>query len=275
MTMEPDVAVFREVELDPSSPVPVYYQFYEILRPQLGTEQFPSGSKLPTERVIAEAVGISRQTVRQAFSRLEREGLLFRRQGDGTYVAEPRVEGSLTFLMGFTHEISSRGLRVRSRVLDLRLVKPPAAVGEALGPTPPRDGAVMLRRVRSLDGIPATLETVWLPADLCEPLLTLNMTDRSLYATLRDQLGIEPKSGSERLTATLLDEFEASELDRRPGDAALLVERTSFDADGRCIEVVKSLLRADRFSFTTQLNLEQQHANQEPLGESPSNTSIQ
>jgi GntR family transcriptional regulator len=114
----------------------------------------------------------------------------------------------------------------------------------------------MLRRVRSLDGLPVTLETVWLPAELCSPLLTLNMTDRSLYATLRDLLGIEPRHATERLTATLLDEFEASELDQRLGEPALLVERTTTDAAGRGVEAVKTLLRADRFSFTAQLDLE-------------------
>lgn len=245
-----------EIQVDADSPVPVYYQLYENLRSQLGTEQFPSGSKLATERTIAELVGVSRQTVRQAFARLEREGLIFRRQGDGTYVSEPRVEGSLRFLKGFTTELTERGLRVRSLVLDLRLVTPPTMVSDALGLSSSKDGAVMLRRVRSLDGLPVSLETVWLPADLCSSLLGLNMTDRSLYATLRDMLNIEPKQASERLTATVLDEFEAGELDQNPGQPALLVERTTRDAAGRCIEVVKTLLRADRFSLTAELELE-------------------
>lgn len=256
--METSVSLdaLQEIELDASSPVPVYYQLYEFLHSQLGTGVFPSGDKLPTERSIAEAIGVSRQTVRQAFSRLEREGLIFRRQGDGTYVSEPRVEGSLRFLKGFTHELSERGLRVRSRVLDLRLVSPTASVREALGLSTNRESAVMLRRVRSLDGLPATFETVWLPADLCAPLVAINMTDRSLYATLRDQLGIEPRRASERLSATVLDEFEAGELDQRPGEPALLVERTSYDDNDRCVEMVKTLLRADRFSFTADLDLE-------------------
>lgn len=250
------LAAFNEVELDSSSPVPVYYQLYEFLHAQLGSEHFPSGGKLPTERAIAEVTGVSRQTVRQAFSRLEREGLLFRRQGDGTYISEPRVEGSLRFLKGFTNEISGRGLRVRSRVLDLRLTRPPASVRTALGIPAGDDTVVMLRRVRSLDGLPASFETVWMPADLCASLVSINMTDRSLYATLRDQLGIEPRRASERLTATVLDEFEAGELDQNPGQPALMVERSSYDENDRCVEVVKTLLRADRFSFTAELNLE-------------------
>lgn len=243
------------IEIDPTSPVPVYYQLYESLRSQLGTEPFAPGARLSTERSIAESVGVSRQTVRQALARLEREGLVHRRQGDGTYVSEPRLEGSLRVLSGFTSELSRRGLRVRNRVLDLRLVTPPSAVGETLGIGTGRDTAVMLRRVRLLDGAPATLETVWLPADRTAALLGLAMENRSLYATLRE-LGIEPHRAVERLGATVLDEFEASELERRPGDPALLVERTTYDPDDRPIEAVKTLLRADRFSFSAELDLD-------------------
>ncbi|HTN58735.1 MAG TPA: GntR family transcriptional regulator [Protaetiibacter sp.] len=244
------------IELDTSSLVPVYYQLYEALRAQLGTDPYAPGSRFSTERSIAERVGVSRQTVRQALARLEREGLVHRRQGDGTYVSEPRLEGSLRILSGFTSELGLRGLRVRNRVLDLKLVTPPTAVAESLGLGTARDSAVMLRRVRILDGAPATLETVWLPADRCAPLLGVAMENRSLYTTLREQLGIEPHRAVERLGATVLDEFEASELDRRPGDPALLVERTTYDSDDRPIEAVKSLLRADRFSFSTELDLD-------------------
>lgn len=257
----------EELELDLASPVPAYYQLYESLHSQLGSEPFPSGSKLPTERTIAEIIGVSRQTVRQAFSRLEREGLIFRRRGDGTYVSEPRVEGSLRFLKGFTHEISERGLRVRSRVLDLRIARPPASVRDSLGLGPNQRTAVMLRRVRSLDGIPATFETVWLAAEICGALVEMNMTDRSLYATLRDQFGVVPRRATERLSATLLDDFEARELGQRPGGPALLVERTTFDENDRCVEVVKTLLRADRFSFTANLDLERDAVIQSSRGE--------
>jgi len=244
------------VEIDSSSPVPVYYQLYEALREQLGNAPLVPGARLATERAIAESAGVSRQTVRQALARLEREGLVHRRQGDGTYVSEPRLDGSLRVLSGFTSELSRRGLRVRNRILDLRLVAAPPSVRETLGVDGRRDGAVMLRRVRLLDGAPATLETVWLPADRFAALVDIPMENRSLYATLREQFGTEPHRATERLGATVLDEFEASELDRRPGDPALLVERTTYDRDDRPIEAVKSLLRADRFSFSAELDLD-------------------
>jgi len=60
------------IEIDPTSPVPVYYQLYEGLRSQLGAGPFAPGARLSTERSIAESIGVSRQTVRQALARNER-----------------------------------------------------------------------------------------------------------------------------------------------------------------------------------------------------------
>ncbi|HWM33397.1 MAG TPA: GntR family transcriptional regulator [Pseudolysinimonas sp.] len=256
MSDTPHVVVPEAIAIDPTSPVPAYYQLYESLRAQLGSDRMPAGAKLATERAIAELLGVGRQTVRQALARLEREGLVTRRQGDGTYISEPRVESALRSVSGFTSELGARGLRVRSRVLDLRRTRPPGPVAAELGVDARGETAVMLRRTRLLDGVPAALETVWMPAVLCAPLLEVDMTDRSLYATLRDVLGIHPAHATERLTATVLDDFEAGELGQRRGDPALLVERTTRDTAGRQFETVKSVLRADRFSFRAELDLE-------------------
>ncbi|HEX5598361.1 MAG TPA: GntR family transcriptional regulator [Micromonosporaceae bacterium] len=248
----PDVS---DIVIDETSPVPAYYQVYEALRQRLGGPDFPPGTRLPTERSMAQLLGVSRTTVRQALARLKREGLVHPRQGDGTYVAEPRVEHDLRFLHGFTAELARRGLRVRSAVLSLKAIRPSARLRETLGVTDGPDTALELRRVRSLDGGPVSLETVWLPADRCAPLLDLDLNDRSLYEALH-AIGIIPVRGHEQLTATVLDDFEAARLGQEPGAAAFLIERITYDADGRSVECVKSLLRADRFTIRTQLDLE-------------------
>lgn len=246
------------ISIDERSPVPAYYQVYEALRNHL-QDPVPSGlfpgTKLPTERALAARLGVARGTLRQALARLESEGMVFRRQGDGTYVAEPRVEHDMRFLHGFTAEFTSRGKRVHSRVLHMRAITAPPRVRQLLGAPDSADNVIELRRVRSLDGSPVSLETVWLSAARCGALLGRELTDNSLYATL-SEIGIVPVSGSEHLTATVLDPYEASELDQQPGAAAMLVERVTHDAEGQCIEVVKTLLRADRFSIRTDLDLE-------------------
>lgn len=244
-----------DIVVDESSPVPAYYQVFEGLRQRLGGPEFPPGSRLPTERSMAQHLGVSRATVREALARLERDGLVNRRQGDGTYVAEPRVEHDMRFLHGFTAELTRRGLRVRSAVLSMGLIRPSVRLRDTLGVPDGPDSAIELCRVRSLDGSPASLETVWLPGGRCAPLLGVDLNDRSLYDALR-AIGIHPVRGHEQLTATVLDGFEATQLGQRPGAAAFLVERVTYDADGRCVECVKSVLRADRFTIRTELDLE-------------------
>lgn len=250
--------VLDGVMIDDTSPVPVYYKVYEALRNHLedniGTTLTP-GTKLPTERTIATRLDIARSTLRQALARLEQDGLVHRRQGDGTYVAEPRVEHDMRFLHGFTAEFAARGQRVRSRVLSLKTVTATPRVRETLGVEAGAHSVIELRRVRSTDRTPLALETVWLSAARCGQLLQRDLADHSLYAALRE-IGIVPVSGSEYLTATVLDEYEASLLEQRAGLPAMLVERVTYDADGNCVEVVKSVLRADRFAIRTNLDLE-------------------
>lgn len=248
----PDVS---DIVVDESSPVPAYHQVYEALRPRLGSPDCPPGSRLATERSMAHSLGVSRATVREALSRLERDGLVTRRQGDGTYVAEPRVEHDMRFPHGFTGELARRGPRVRSEVLSLGPVRPSARLRDTLGVPDGPDSVIELRRVRSLDGRPLSLETVWLPGDRCSALLDADLKDRSLYDALH-AIGIRPVRGYEQLSATVLDSVEADHLGQRPGTAAFLVERVTYDAENRCVESVKSILRADRFTVHTDLDLE-------------------
>lgn len=243
------------LRVDHDAPVPVYYQLQEAVRDRLAGGLLAAGTRLPTEREVAQALGVSRMTVRRALARLEREGLLVRRQGDGTYVAEPKVESGVRFLSGFTAELAARGHRTRTRVLDRCATRPDAVVARLLDVPDTGETAIRLQRVRLLDGTPITLETAWLPAATCHPILGLDLHDRSLYEVLAEVAGVRPAHAVERLTATVLDDFEAGHLDRPAGSAAFLVERTTTGSDGRPMEHVRTLLRADRFAFTTELEL--------------------
>lgn len=239
---------------DGFSPIPAYYQVYEALRAKLVDGSVPPGAKLPTERVLAEHLRISRATLRQALDRLELDGLIVRRQGNGTFVGEPRIEHDMQYLRGFTSEFARRGRRVESTVLSLRTAPAPGRLRATLGVGRQADAVVELRRIRSLDGVPMSLETVWLPAHRCAGLLDYDLNRGSLYSALHE-LGVVPVRAEETLTATVLDEYEAEHLEQQPGVGSLLIERTTYDAAGDCVECVRTLLRADRFQVRTTLDL--------------------
>ncbi len=253
--MQHEESLLEGLSVDHESPVPAYYQLEEAIRARLVSGGLQPGMRLPVEREIARHLSVSRMTVRHALGRLEREGLLVRRRGDGTYVAEPKVETDLRFLSGFSSEVEAMGHRVRSRVLDFGLTRPDPAVRKLLAVPAGPETVIRLRRIRDLDGVPSTLETSWLPAWMCQPILGSDLTDRSLYQVLAETVGVRPAHAEERLTATVLDEFEAGHLRRPQGSAAFLIEQLSFDHDDRPMEYVKNLLRADRFVFKTTLDL--------------------
>jgi len=72
--------------IDRNSPIPLYYQLKQYFTKQMESGALHSGDRLPTEMELCEQFDISRAPVRQALSELAREGLIYRRAGQGTFV---------------------------------------------------------------------------------------------------------------------------------------------------------------------------------------------
>ncbi|WP_200880762.1 GntR family transcriptional regulator [Thermoactinomyces daqus] len=105
------------------SPVPLYYQLKEILQEMIENEELKPGDAVPPERELCEVHGISRMTARKAVMALVNEGVLFREQGKGTFVAEPKPKHLLTRLRSFTEEMEEQGFSVRSEILSFSIVE--------------------------------------------------------------------------------------------------------------------------------------------------------
>lgn len=76
------------VGIDPGSPIPIYHQLKLAIKTKIETGEFKPGERIPTEQELCERYGISRTPVRQALNEMVYEGLLIRRRGSGTFVAE-------------------------------------------------------------------------------------------------------------------------------------------------------------------------------------------
>ncbi len=74
--------------LDPKDPLPLYYQLYSLLLERIRREEFHPGDMLPSERKLSREYGVSRITVIKAMELLEKEGLVERRQGRGSFVLD-------------------------------------------------------------------------------------------------------------------------------------------------------------------------------------------
>ncbi|TYK44903.1 GntR family transcriptional regulator [Actinomadura decatromicini] len=208
------------------------------------------GDALPSERKLAEELGVSRPTLRQAIDGLVAEGLLDRRHGSGTYVAEPRIAVSLT-MTSFTEDMIKRGMRPGGRVLSFRTETAGARIGRRLALSPVEE-VFTIRRLRLADGASMAIETLYLPRSLMPGLRRHDLEGRSFYDLLRGS-GVEIASGTETIEPTVTTAEEAAELGVPVHTPAFLFERVTRDEGGRPLEYVRSLYRGDRYRLELDL----------------------
>jgi len=221
----------------------------ELLRRHL-LEMLNTGTvphdKLPTERDLAGTFSVSRLTVRRVLDRLERAGCVYRIQGAGTFVSEPRIAKSVE-LTSFSEDMRSRGLVPGSLFVESERVPAGAEVGYALGISP-ATSVVHIRRVRTADGEPMCLENCYLPGHLLPEDMVLAPND-SLYAQLTERYNVRLTRADQTIRVTVLDRADAVALHVPPFSPAFRIERVGYDARGQAIERAESLYRGDRYSY--------------------------
>lgn len=209
------------------------------------------GQRLPPERALCRELGVSRATLRQALADLEERGVITRHQGRGTFVARPRVQQDLERFFSLGEALRSRGLTLSSRVLEIGRVEAGRSLAAELGVLP-GDPLVRLRRLRSVEGEPLTLEDTHLPAGLFPGLESRDFVRRSLYEVLAEDFGCVVSAAVESLEPVVLTPAEASLLAVPRNAPALLVRRVTTDRGGRRVEHAQALLRGDRARLLLQ-----------------------
>ncbi len=228
-------------------------QLRDALEELIETAVLEHGRRLPTERRLADDLGLSRVVIRQALEGLERRGAVRRRHGSGTYVTSAKIEGNLHLLSGLSDEMRGAQHETRTRILQFGFCAPEPTVQRELQIDADAMSAVRLIRVRYFDGVPSTYEVSWMPSSIAGQLVGMDLSNASLFRILADTQNVHPDHATERLRSATLSVTEAATLECEPGTAVFLVNRTTYDAAGAPIEYAETLLRGDRFFYSTTL----------------------
>jgi DNA-binding GntR family transcriptional regulator len=225
---------------------PAHAQIEERLAEAIAAGNLEPGDRLPSERDLAERLGVSRMTLRQALGSLARRGLLVRARGrhGGTFVAEPKIERDLTALAGLTEQLRRQGHHAGAKLLSARRGEAGRRTASALH-LKVGDLVCEVVRLRLADGEPIAIERSLFPASRFPDLLECPL-DGSLYELLERRYGEPPRRAVERLEPLVAEAREAEILHVDPGAPLLLVERTAYDARGIPIEYARDLFRGDR-----------------------------
>ena len=187
-----------------ASRVPRYHQIAQTLRERIAADGRGPGQRLDTQRGLAREFGVTLMTVRQALDLLERDGLIARRHGLGTFVARPAIDYDILHLRAFAGDLSALGEDVATRFLRSYTEPAEAPVAEALG-VAVEAPVFVLERLRLVDGAPVSFQASYLPAALGTEVAKADLAVTPLRQVLAFKLGIEIAQARETVTAVSLE----------------------------------------------------------------------
>lgn len=226
------------MRLEQDSCIPLYYQIKEAIKADIEQGTLKPGDQLPTETELADQLGISRSTVRQALLSLAREGRVYRRRGKGTFVSEPKIQADVRdfFIPAEFGDIH--------KFISTKVVTPPSRLAEDLQ-LRADDAVVVLERLRLASGEPIVVERSYIPLHIC-PGLDSKTFDGKLYDFLAKEYGLSLVEAETYVEPTILDQREASLLGVKQGTAAMLLTRINYMSNGTPAVITKSVVRGDR-----------------------------
>jgi GntR family transcriptional regulator len=246
--------ILNRRKIDKGLPVPYYYQIVQILREAIqDLDVSPGASNLgfPSESELSEYFQVNRGTIRHALQLLEREGLIYREKGRGTFLRRRRVELDLSTLCSTTEDLKARGWIPASRLLSLEKISPSLHIQRHLELSP-EDLVWLIHRLRLADNEPISLQWSYIPVELAPELDQEDMTS-SLYYILRNTYGHELQSGDQTVRTRSATSEEARLLEIEEGAPLFEIWRITYDQNQRPVEHLDSLWRGDRYDLQVRL----------------------
>lgn len=240
--------------VDPDNPIPKYLQISTWLRESIQMGRYNKGEKIPSEMELSQMCRVNRNTLRQAISELTTEGLLRKEKGVGTFVSsrEPvSLKHRLDRISSFGQELRQAGIKESTLLMEKKYEKPPKHVTEnlALGSD---SQVIAIRRLRTGDEIPLIYEETYLPVDLFDGILDMNLYG-SMYQIFTNKFNIVLARCEQTIRAVSLSKEIATLLNLKKNDAALYMESITYNDRNMPVEFLCCYFRGDKCTFEVEL----------------------
>jgi len=243
----PDEVEVPDLSLERGSYVPYYRQIRDQVEALIKAGKLKPGQVIFSEGACATKLGVSKMTVRQAFQALRSEGLLIIEKGKRPMISTGRIQKDFQKLRGFTAEMTRRGLKPSSKVLQFEKAAPDAATANLLRLWR-NDEVYRVRRLRYADKEIVGLETILLPARMFPDLAKTDLENQSLYALMETRYAIAVEWSEVELEAIPAEKDDAKVLQVPTGFPLFSMRRIVFAKDDIPVEYGHSLFRGDRYT---------------------------
>ena len=229
-----------------SNGLPAYQRIQGSLRKRIEAGDLRTGDAVPSERDLAKILLVRLMTARHSLASLEREGVVERRRGIGTFVSAPKIH--FNKLMSYTEQMASRSMTAASKVLFAKIIDDEQEANARLSLSP-KSGVIKLERLRHAAGEPFALETCYLSAAQFPGLLSAPLQRESLFGILERDYKIEIGYADEEVDATAADPRTADLLDVPRREPLLRIRQVIFSTNRKAVLYVLGFYRSDRHTL--------------------------
>jgi GntR family transcriptional regulator len=240
--------------LKPQEPTPLYKQLSDLLRRQIEEGKIKPDHSIPSERSLCEKFRISRITVRQAISEMINQGMLYRKQGKGTFVAKRKINQGLVRFVNFSRTVLELGMKPSTKILRNDLLPADIQIAKILD-IPVTSQILKLSLLGMGDDEPLVLYESYFPLPLGKKMAreAIRREKRSMsfstYDLYGESSGVFPTSVNQTFEAISADERLSSLMRVEKGTAIFMITSVFTAQDQRPLEFREAMYRGDRYKF--------------------------
>lgn len=237
------------MEINTNSQLPLHVQIKDCLKEEILKGNFEG--KIPSERELMEIFSVSRTTVREAVSALDREGVVEKRHGKGTFVTlRPIQEQWIGNISTFSETIKRAGMKPGAKLLSKGIKSSSQFISNKfIG-----DEFYVIERSRSANDKIIAIERKCYEVEIGLKLASNDLNDANIYKLLEFNFGITPWTAEEIITCNKPSKEDAALLGIPKTSSVLIIERSTRDPKGVLIEFARTIFRADKYSLNISMS---------------------
>ncbi len=238
--------------LDHKDTKPLYQQLKDVIKLQVNDKIWKFEELIPSENELSAIYDVSVGTVKKALSVLVEEGVLYRRQGRGTYVSRPNFRNSFIRFFRYGVKHGDQNQIPTSKVISSGTIKPEKRTRDVLGLNK-NEYVIDIERIRYLENIPLMVEHLYLPKKIFKGFNKIDISHQLLYPIYDEKYNTPIIWADEYLWPGIVEKQTAAHLEIQVGDPVICIERIAFTNGDQPVEYRMSIGRGDHFRYHIEL----------------------
>lgn len=235
--------------VDKEGSIPLHIQLSSIIKEMIDSKELREGNLIIPERELCTIQNVSRMTVNKAIMSLVSEGILYRIQGKGTFVANKKEKYQFSKLKGFTQVMKEKGVNIKTEVLSFEKIAPSEIIREKLQINSNTINVYKISRLRYIENEPFGIEIAYISENMCNNLTQDMVDNKSLYSVLQNHYNYIIKKANQMIEPIILSKEESEILKVEENSLALKIHRNSYEERGCPLEYTISIFRSDKYQY--------------------------